>query len=169
MKFLSSTKFQPVYWVGLSVLILAANLNTDPYLDFPVLFIIPVLLASWYSGRRWGLALAIAMPLVRLFFTVVVWDVPWTTVHSIVNASIRITVFSTFAILTDMLQQQQYRIKVLEGLIPICHNCKRIRDGENHWLPIDVYLNQRAGAIFLQGICSDCLKLLGSQMSEQKQ
>ena len=109
------------------------------------------------------------MPLVRLFFTVVVWDVPWTTVHLIVNASIRITVFSTFAILTDMLQQQQYRIRVLEGLLPICHNCKRIRDRENHWLRIDLYLNQRAGAIFLQGICSDYIKLLGSQMSEQKQ
>jgi len=27
MKFLSSTKFQPVYWVGLSILILAANFN----------------------------------------------------------------------------------------------------------------------------------------------
>jgi hypothetical protein len=169
MKFLFSTKFQPAYWVGLSVLILAANFNSDPYVDFPMLFIIPVLLAAWYSGRWWGLGLAIGMPLVRLLFTIVVWDVPWTLVHSIVNASIRITVLSSFAVLTDLLHQQQYRIKVLEGLLPICHNCKRIRDEENQWLPIDLYLNQHAGTIFLQGICSDCLQLLTSQISEQKQ
>ena|SRR3990172_2623116 len=169
MKILLSTKFLPVYWVGLSILILAANFSTDPYVDFPMLFMVPVLLASWYSGRRWGLALAFGMPLVRLLFTYFLWDVPWTQVHSIVNASIRITVLASFAVLTDLLRQQQQRIKVLEGLLPICYNCKKIRDEENQWLPIDVYLNQHAGAIFLQGICSDCLHQLSAQISKPKE
>lgn len=166
MKFLLSSKMQPVYWIGFSVLILAANISSDPYVDFPMLFIIPVLIASWYNGRWWGLLLAFFMPLVRLTFTFLVWDVPWTAVHSIVNASIRILVLSSFAILTDMLHQKQERIRVLEGLLPICHTCKRIRNEENQWQSLDLYLNQHAGTVFLQGVCSDCLRQLSSRVSE---
>ena len=168
MKFFLSSKFQPVYWVGFAVLILAANFNTDPFVDFPMLFIIPVAIASWYGGRWWGLSFAFTMPLVRLVFTVVVWDVPWTTTHSIVNASIRIIVLSSFAILLDLLHHKNRRITVLEGLLPLCYNCKRIRNEANEYQPLDVYLNQHAGTVFLQGLCADCLHQLSSQIAENK-
>ena len=165
MKFLSSKKFLPVYWVGLSMLLLLAN-HSDPYYDFPMLFLIPVLIASWYSGRWWGLALGIGLPLVRYVLTVAVWEIPSTMVHPVGNASIRIVVLSCFAVLTDLLHRQQKQIKILEGFLPICHNCKRIRDAENQWQPIDVYLNEHAGTVFLQGLCTDCAREVGSQISK---
>ena len=167
MQLLTSPKFKPVYWVGLALLILVVNFNSDPFVDFPMMFLIPVLLASWYSGRWWGLLLAVGMPLARLTFSFVGWQVPWTPLHTFVNASIRITVLSTFAILTDLLQQQQQRIQVLEGLLPICHVCKRIRDEENNWYAIDRYLNEHAGTLFLQGICSDCVHEISAKLSEK--
>ncbi len=165
MKLLSSKSFLPVYWIALSVLILVAN-HQDPLYEFPLLFVIPVILASWYNNRWWGLALGLTMPLVRLYLAYQVWDIPSTLVHPIGNASIRIVVLSCFAVLTDMLHQQQQRIKILEGFLPICHNCKRIRDEENQWQPIEIYLNEHAGTVFLQGLCADCARDMGSEISK---
>ncbi len=166
MKFLFSEKYLPIVWIGFALLILVGNFNSDPYVDFPLLFLIPVFLSSWYSGRWWGIGLAIGLPLVRLAFVFEVWDVPWTILHSIVNASMRITVLTTFAILTDFLRKQQRRIDVLESLLPICHHCKRIRNEENQWQAIDLYLNENVGALFLQGVCSDCLKEMSLDLTK---
>lgn len=60
----------------------------------------------------------------------------------------------------------QYRtlqkLRVLEGLLSVCANCKRIRDEENHWSPIEDYIQQRSHADFSHTICPDCgVKLYG--------
>jgi len=165
MKAFGSKKFLPVYWIILSVIILIAN-HSDPLYEFPLLFVIPVLLASWFNSQWWGLALGVFMPLVRLYLALNVWDVPSTLVHPFANASIRIFVLACFALLTGVLRRQQDRIKAMEGLLPICHNCKRIRDDNNQWQPLDVYLNQRVGTVFLQGLCSDCARDITSQLSK---
>jgi phosphoserine phosphatase RsbU/P len=44
----------------------------------------------------------------------------------------------------------------LEGLLPICAYCKRIRDAGEHWQPIERYVEQRSEAQFSHGICPDC-------------
>jgi sigma-B regulation protein RsbU (phosphoserine phosphatase) len=44
----------------------------------------------------------------------------------------------------------------LEGLLPICSYCKRIRDESGHWDPLEVYIEKRSEAQFSHGICSDC-------------
>lgn len=49
------------------------------------------------------------------------------------------------------------RIQVLEGLLPICGFCKRIRlDGQ--WAPIEEYISARAPAQFSHGMCPECAK-----------
>jgi hypothetical protein len=165
MKIFTSQKFLPVYWITLSVIILIAN-HLDPIYEFPLLFVIPVLVASWYNGRWWGLALGIFMPLVRLYLAYYVWDVPATLVHPVANASIRIFVLVCFALLADVLRRQQDRIKIMEELLPICRNCKRIRDDNNQWQPVEVFLNQHVGTVFLQGLCSDCARDITTQLSK---
>ncbi|MDB5105152.1 MAG: putative sensor protein [Fibrobacteres bacterium] len=54
------------------------------------------------------------------------------------------------------------KIKILEGMLSVCANCKKIRDGENHWHPIEDYIQQRSNADFSHTICPDCgIKLYG--------
>jgi predicted membrane protein len=60
----------PWYWVALSMLLIAADHLTHPYIQFPILFLIPVVLAAVYNGPWWGLGLAIVMPLVRCYFEI---------------------------------------------------------------------------------------------------
>ena len=47
----------------------------------------------------------------------------------------------------------------LEGLLPICSHCKKIRDDQNGWHPIESYIRERSDAEFSHGICPECLKI----------
>lgn len=54
------------------------------------------------------------------------------------------------------------KIRLLEGMMSVCANCKRIRDSENHWSPIEEYIQKRSHADFTHTICPDCgVKLYG--------
>jgi PAS domain S-box-containing protein len=47
-------------------------------------------------------------------------------------------------------------VKTLRGLLPICSGCKRIRDENGKWWPLDAYVNARTEAELTHTICSDC-------------
>lgn len=48
------------------------------------------------------------------------------------------------------------RIKTLSGLIPICANCKRIRDDRGYWMRIEKFIEDRSHAEFTHSLCPDC-------------
>ncbi len=48
------------------------------------------------------------------------------------------------------------RVKTLSGLLPICANCKRIRDEAGHWQPLEYYIQAHSEANFSHGICPEC-------------
>lgn len=58
--------------------------------------------------------------------------------------------------LTDYLMELQ----ALRGIVPICTNCKSIRDKGDHWHPIEHYLVRHPEAEFSHGICPACMKKL---------
>ncbi|MFC1975030.1 response regulator [Chloroflexota bacterium] len=58
------------------------------------------------------------------------------------------------------LQQALDNIKTLEGFIPICSNCKQVRDDEGFWQQVEVYVRDHSKAEFTHGICPDCMKRL---------
>ncbi len=50
----------------------------------------------------------------------------------------------------------QRTVSQLEGLLPICSYCKKIRDEEQHWSGVEEYVSRRTDATFSHGICPDC-------------
>lgn len=58
------------------------------------------------------------------------------------------------------LQDALAKIKMLTGLLPICANCKKIRDKEGAWNDLEVYLRIHSEAEFTHGICPDCARRL---------
>jgi two-component system, OmpR family, response regulator VanR len=56
------------------------------------------------------------------------------------------------------LQQALAEVKTLSGLLPICANCKKIRDDKGYWGQIESYMAKRTGVEFTHGICPDCAK-----------
>ena len=47
-------------------------------------------------------------------------------------------------------------VKQLQGLLPICSYCKKIRDEQNHWHRVESYITQHAEVQFSHGICPSC-------------
>jgi len=48
------------------------------------------------------------------------------------------------------------QVKTLEGLLPICCYCKRVRDDTGYWSQIDTYIRKRTKASFSHGYCPEC-------------
>lgn len=48
------------------------------------------------------------------------------------------------------------RVKQLQGLLPICSYCKKIRNDQNYWQQIDAFFATHADAQFSHGICPTC-------------
>jgi GAF domain-containing protein len=49
-------------------------------------------------------------------------------------------------------------VKTLNGLLPICAWCKRIRDDQGYWSQVEAYVRAHTGADFTHGICPECFE-----------
>ncbi|MDM8542982.1 response regulator [Desulfococcaceae bacterium HSG9] len=59
--------------------------------------------------------------------------------------------------LISELQEALKEIKTLRGFIPICSFCKKIRNDDQYWEEVDVYIHKHAEVSFSHGICPDCV------------
>ena len=62
--------------------------------------------------------------------------------------------------LVQHLQEALANVKTLRGLLPICSECKRIRDDSGYWNQIDSYIRTHSDARVSQGVCPDCSRRL---------
>ena len=147
-------------WIALSIGCLAIDYALGPFIQFPIVYLVPVSLAAWNSGRKLGLALAVILPLCRLYF-ITLWDPPWTFIESAVNAAIRITVLASFAWLVARTASQTKRLTsevlLLTGMLPVCSRCRKIRHAGD-WQPLDTYVLQNPGE-FTHELCPDCAQI----------
>jgi K+-sensing histidine kinase KdpD len=157
---LTNTKVFPAYWSALVLVILIGDYVSGPTIQFPILYLIPVALASWYNGKWWGLGFAVVMPIIRLYFHVAVWTIYMEIFDSVLNAMIRMTVLAAFAFLIDRTAWQtrklSQKVRVLEGILPVCSFCKKIRDQQGHWRSMEQFITERSEAQFSHGFCPEC-------------
>ncbi len=64
------------------------------------------------------------------------------------------------------LQQALDEVKTLRGIVPICANCKKIRDDKGYWNQVEKYVSDHTEARFSHGICPDCLEKLYPQLKK---
>jgi hypothetical protein len=57
------------------------------------------------------------------------------------------------------LRQTLSRVKQLEGIIPICMYCKKIRNDADSWDQMEVYISNHSEAHFSHGLCPECYQL----------
>ena len=59
------------------------------------------------------------------------------------------------------------QVKQLQGLLPICSYCKKIRDDKNYWQKVEEYVQVHTEVKFSHGICPDCWRdVVQPQMRE---
>ena len=56
------------------------------------------------------------------------------------------------------LEEAISRVRQLQGLLPICAYCKRIRDDQNYWNQVESYIAEHLDVRFSHGICPSCLE-----------
>jgi DNA-binding response OmpR family regulator len=84
---------------------------------------------------------------------------------SILHAIERKKLFVEKTLLIKKLEDALRRINTLEGILPVCSWCKRIRDNEGNWDLFEEYLIKHSKADVSHGICPDCMKSFSEQKS----
>lgn len=68
--------------------------------------------------------------------------------------------------LAGSLEESQRQVRTLEGILPMCANCKKIRKegakptDPGAWMPVDTYIAGHSEAKFSHGICPECASTL---------
>lgn len=146
----------------LSAVILVADYLCGPELLFPILFILPVILAAWNCARRDAIGIAIFLSAAR-FGVRFLREPALPPTTDLLNSVVRGVVLIALAVLVTRVALQNaqlaQRVKQLEGLIPICTHCKRILDEEKHWTRLETYIVEHSAAEFTHGVCPECAKI----------
>ncbi len=58
------------------------------------------------------------------------------------------------------LKKAREEIKTLRGIVPVCANCKNIRDNDGEWMIMEEYISKYSEAKFSHSCCPDCVKKL---------
>ena len=96
-------------------------------------------------------------------------DAPTTFSQRFGEIIVEMVIFSiVLAIQFWLLRQLYKRIRLLEGFIPICANCKKIRNEEEQWEQMEKYIAEHSLAKFSHGICPDCAKKLYPEIYTEK-
>jgi len=66
------------------------------------------------------------------------------------------------------LQQTLSEVKTLRGCLPICSQCKKIRDDKGYWQQIETYMRDHTEAEFSHSICPDCAKKLYPNLARRR-
>jgi hypothetical protein len=165
-----------IFLGAVSVLGVVASVDalTPADLGFSAFYVIPVLIATWGVGLARGLGFALlsaccwycvdltsGRTLPHEFYRA------WDTFNHLLS-------YSLVAIVTGKLREAFQReqalragldetlknIQELEGLLPVCAWCKKIRNDDGYWQELEAYLKPRTKADFTHGICPDCARTM---------
>jgi PAS domain S-box-containing protein len=71
--------------------------------------------------------------------------------------------------LIQELQDALAQVKTLSGLLPICANCKKIRDDGGYWQDVAVYIRDHSEAEFSHGLCPECFNEFYSDFLDESE
>ena len=66
----------------------------------------------------------------------------------------------------DLIMKANDEIKVLEGILPICSDCKKIKDSDGTWKQMEVYIDSNSEAKFSHGFCPHCSEMQLKELEE---
>jgi response regulator RpfG family c-di-GMP phosphodiesterase len=67
------------------------------------------------------------------------------------------------------LEDALFHVKRLQGLLPICCYCKKIRNDQNYWQQVEIYIAENSEVQISHGICPDCYeKFVAPQLEQWK-
>ena len=80
---------------------------------------------------------------------------------SVVALALAVGALSVAAIvryLTGVIRSRTEELRVLEGMLPICAFCKKVRGEDDQWLQIEKYVAERSDSDFTHSVCPECME-----------
>jgi len=149
------------WWALVGVALIAADYLIASDSQFPVLYVIPVTLAAWYSGRWPAVALAVVVPAFHVVFLMLMMPATESAMllatMTVARAAVIVVMALWFARLSEHERQLLRYVVKLEGLLPICSVCKSIRNEKDAWEPLEAFISNRSDADFTHGLCPRCV------------
>lgn len=146
----------------LSILIFAIDTLIPLGVAGGVPYISVVLLSLWSKKKKLPLVFAVCSSMLTIiaYFTSPSGGELWKVLF---NRGLALFAIWTTAILA----QQRIKIaeereaalsdlKILKGLLPMCANCKKIRDDQGDWNQMEFYIEHHTEAQFSHGLCPQC-------------
>jgi hypothetical protein len=122
-----------------------------------VLYAVPVVVSLWIPRRRYTILAALAGSVLTILD--VFLSFPESPLWIVLtNRGVSIVVIWATAILVLLYKQAQAEMRVLQGLLPICASCKKIRDERQEWNHLEVYIESHSEAQFTHSVCPECME-----------
>ena len=154
-------RVNPWWWAAAAAFFVAIDYFGAAGTEFPTLYLVPVILAAWYSGAWPAITLATAVSLFHILVLIVGWhgeNLTLPIIMTLVRAVVVSVMALWFARLSEHERQLHRYVVRLEGLLPICSHCKRIKNEAGQWEPFEAFLSERSDADFSHGLCPNCLR-----------
>ncbi len=149
------------YLIILSVGFLWLDYITGPKILFPIFLIIPISIASWYNDLKQGIMFSLFNVLITCLFPYL-WSIEIEIDIIVINAFIRLIIFILLVICLDKISKYtkdlRKKVIILEGFLPICSFCKKIRDQNNDWHVLEEYISAHSEVLFSHSLCPECVK-----------
>ena len=85
-----------------------------------------------------------------------------------VTGVVTTVLFGMLSIYVASLKRAMKEIRTLEGLLPICSSCHKIRTPDNEWHFLEKYITDRTEATFTHSLCPDCARHLYPDMFRER-
>jgi PAS domain S-box-containing protein len=59
-------------------------------------------------------------------------------------------------------------VKTLQGLLPICASCRKVRNDRGYWENIESYISEHSRTQFTHGLCEECAARLYPELQERE-
>jgi hypothetical protein len=140
--------------VALNVTVFILDLLLPLGVAVGMLYVIPIFISLWYPERRHTLVAAMTGTLLAVAgFVFSSGGILWMGVF---NRTLTLTLIWATAGVVLLRKRAEEQIQTLEGLIPICAACKKIRNDQGYWDVIELYIQRHSQAQFTHGMCPNC-------------
>lgn len=141
-------------------------------LNFYIFYFIPVALAAWFYGLKSAITFSIVCALIWFSADKLSGHNYSSALFALWNILIRLCSFlivgwATYKInylleserkKTAILEKALSEIRILESFLSICCVCKKIRNDDGDWQPIESYISKHSDTVFSHGYCPECAR-----------
>jgi hypothetical protein len=147
-----------------------------------IFYLAPILYVTWFVDKKSGILLS-AISLITILCSdilagknyelsfIEIWNsamyLAFFVVATLLLSRLKSTLLLRAGLIAD-LERALSEVKELTGILPICANCKKIRDDEGYWHDVAVYIRDHTNAEFTHSLCKACAEKLYPELYNKK-